>query len=173
MPELKHPVRNINNSLLERLELVSTDVKPLPGAVGRRVGDVDPRLSNLKPNVGLGNISDTVCYYEHLSTIRCRRHLTLSRQDEFFVAFRQTMDALLLEQSNAQLYPEFLMKSDVKKTELKVYIYQVTALPRTIPILRSHEDWLKPIGDPGVFDTIAYFLLTRGVFTEEMYGSIQ
>jgi hypothetical protein len=166
----KHPVKGVNQDILEKLELVDNKVRPLPGATGRRPGGIDARLSNLKPMTGVVH-SDEVTFYDHLATIRYRSPAGKDG-DQFFVAFRQTMDALLLEQQDPEKYPEWLMKDPVKKTELKVYIYLATRLPKQVPVLRSHEDWLTHISDPTMFDTLAYFLLRNGIISEEMYGRI-
>jgi hypothetical protein len=170
----RHPVRPVNHEVLSRLTLEDATIRPLPGASGRRPqGEPDSRLSHLvQPQVGLGEaLPDEVTFYEHLATVRYKNPLS-SSDDQFFVAFRQTMDALLLEQSDKALYPEHVMKSDVKKTELKIYIYAVKCAPRQVPILRSHEDWLVHIADPVLFDTIAHFLLKNQIISEEMYGKL-
>jgi hypothetical protein len=167
MPGLR--ARNVNQELLSRLTLEDNKTRPLPGGTGRRQSNqVDARLSKI---AGTTPVSDSITFYEHLATIRYRDPGD-SKKDKFFVAFRQTMDALLLEQQDPSLYPEYLMKDPVKKTELKTYIYQVTKHWKEVPILRSHEDWLSHIADVPTFDTIAYFLLKYGIISEEMFGSM-
>lgn len=166
--QLKPPIRNINREILSRLTLEDNKVYPLQGAVGVRTGEIDARLSQLKPMTGV-TIDDKIVYYEHVATIRYNEG---GNKDRFFVAFRQTMDALLLEQSDPEKYPEWMMKHPVKKTELSIYIYMVTRHPKQVPVLRSHEDWLAHIADPVLFDTLAHFLLSKNVITEEMYGRI-
>lgn len=167
----KHPVRNINNEILSRLSLEDNRIRPLPGGTGRRLSSqLDSRLPYLQPNVGLtSSPGEEVCFYEHVATIRYRDPRG-PMHDKFFVAFRQTMDALLAEQQNTNLYPEHVMKSDVKKTELKTYIYSVHTLPRKVKIMHNFEDWLVHVVDVPTFDTLAYFLLKSGIFTVEMYG---
>jgi hypothetical protein len=166
--DFRHPVRNVNPEILSRLTIEDTQVRPLAGATGRRPsGAPDPRLTQLRPIVG-GASSDEVTFYEHVATVRYKD----ASGDRFFVAFRQTMDALFLEQQDPEKYPEWLMKHPVKKTELSVYIYAVTRHWKEVPVLRSHEDWLAHIADPVIFDTLAYFLLSRGVISEDMYGRI-
>lgn len=163
----KHPVRNINPEILDRLTLEDAKIYPLPGATGRRpTGAPDPRLSQLQ-----GSQPDEVCFYEHVATIRYHDPNSPNK-DTFFVAFRQTMDALLLEQQDPEKYPEWLMKDPVKRTELAVFIYMVTKHPKQVPVLRSHEDWLAHVADPMMFDTLAHFLLKQKVITQEMYGKI-
>jgi hypothetical protein len=168
---MKDPVRSVNEEMLFDLELLSDKIFPLPGATFDRRGESDPRLSKLTPMSGVSS-EGKVTFYEHVATIR---HKATNR---YFVAFRQTMDALFLEQNDSQLYPEWLMKSDVKKTELKVYVYTVREhngqplLPSKMPIIRTHEDWLAHIGVPWVFDTLVFFLLKNHIITEEMYGKM-
>jgi hypothetical protein len=169
-PQAKDPVRNINNEFLAGLVLESNKIFPLPGAVFPRVGDTDPRLPNLVAMSGLHPPSE-VAFYEHLATVR---HQPTGR---FFVAFRQTMDALFREQKDTAAYPEWLMKSGVKNTELKTYIYAVRELygKPLIPSrmnLKSHEDWLVHVTVEWVFDTLAYFMLKNNVISEEMFRTI-
>lgn len=166
--QLKPPIRNINREILSRLTLEDNKVRPLQGAVGHRTGEIDARLSQLKPMTGIDQ-SDVVCFYEHVATIRYHDD---SGQDKFFVAFRQTMDALLLEQSDPEKYPEWMMKHPVKKTELSIYIYAVVRHWKQVPVLRTHEDWLAHIADPMMFDTVAHFLLSQNVISQEMYGRL-
>jgi hypothetical protein len=169
--QLRDPVRNINQEFYHGLEMVSDRVYPLPGATFERVGTPDPRLSQLSPSTAPQNTKLT--FYEHVATVR---HKSTGR---FFVAFRQTMDALMKEQNDAKLYPEWLIKGDLKKTELKVYIYTVKEfngkplLPSEMPNLSTHEDWLTHIGVPWVFDSVAYFLLSNKIISQDMYGKMK
>jgi hypothetical protein len=162
-------MRNVSQELLAHLHLEDNKIRPLPGGTGRRSGsEPDPRLSHLQ-----GTSGDEVTFYEHLATIRYKGDGPSRSKDLFFVAFRQTMDALMLEQSDPGKYPEWLMKDPVKKTELKTYIYQVAKHPKQVQVMRSFEDWLEHIADPMVFDTLAYFLLHNKIISQEMYGSLK
>ena len=170
MSDLSLPFRQVNAELLSNLELESNKVYPLPGAIVARRAPPDPRLSHLKTGTVSGDIlgpkeSDKICYYEHIATIRDK----ISKR--FYVAFRQTMDALMLEQNDSLLYPEWLIKSSVKKTELLIYIYQVYKVP--FEGMKSHEDWLRQITDVPEFDTLAYFLLSKNVISQDMYGKMK
>jgi hypothetical protein len=161
-------MRNVSQEILAHLHLEDNKVRPLPGGSGPRSTEPDPRLSHLQ-----GILGDVVTFYEHLATIRYRDPSGNSRKDMFFVAFRQTMDALMLEQSDPEKYPEWLMKDAVKKTELRTYIYRVARHPKEVPAMNSFEDWLEHIENHMVFDTVAYFLLHNKVISEEMYGTIK
>lgn len=142
------------------LELLDTKVYPLPGAVHRRVAGPDPRLSHLS-----ARNDDVVCFYEHIASLRHKP------SGEVFVVFRQTMDALLLEQQDPVLYPEWLMKSRAKKAELSIYIYRMKHKPNHR--VRTHNDWLEHIPDSVRQNTLAYFLLGQKVISVEAYGSMQ
>jgi hypothetical protein len=118
-----------------------------------------------------GPASEMVTFYEHIATIRWNS--PAGRQhDKFFVAFRQTKDALMAEQQDPEKYPKWLMDDPVKNTELKIFIYLVTKHPKQVPNMSSFEDWLSHIGDPIMQDTLAYFLLRKGVISEQMYGRL-
>lgn len=168
----RDPVRNVNNEFLAGLEVVSNKIYPLPGATGERIGDCDSRLTQLRI---MSNIPRTskICYYEHIATVRDRK------TNKFFVAFRQTMDALLEEFKDPTKYPEWLMKSDMKRAELKTYIYMVKErdgqplLPRNIPIIRTHEDWLEHVTLEWAFDTLAYYLMKNSVISLDMYTKMK
>ena len=151
------PGRTINPEFLSKLELVSDKIFPLPGASVMRGNYLDPRIRNW--NIpGLSN-GEKVCLYEHIATVRHQP------SDTFFVAFRQTMDCLLIEQKDPDKYPEWLMKSEAKKTELSIHIYQVRmingihVMPKNLVHMNSHEDWLQEIPDAQIFETVATFLL--------------
>ena len=166
-PALKN--RIVNQEFLDGLELISNRVYPLPGATFERRGGTDPRLSKLTPMTGI-TVSDKVTFYDHVATVRHRP------TNRLFVAFRQTKDALLIEQSDLKKYPEWLMKSDVKNTELKTHIYTVkvrNGLPvMPTPMTATHEDWLEHIADVWVFDSVCLFLLRNHIISEEMYGKL-
>lgn len=168
----KDPVRQVNQEFLHGLEVLSNKEFPLPGA-NCRGGEHDPRFSHLAPGTG------EMILFNHLATIR---HQSTGM---IFVAFKKTMDALHLEQSDTSKYPKWLMESPVKKTELDTYIHSVKVPydknPRAVRSDRSIIDataqtrvdkWLQEITIPWVFDTVAYFLLKNKIITQEMYGSI-
>lgn len=168
----KAPVRNINTEYLHGLEVISNKIYPLPGSECKG-GTKDPRHKHLPSGEA------SVVMFDHLATIRHRDTNTL------FVAFRQTMDALHFEQTDPDKYPSWLMDSDVKKTELSIYIHYIkfpySVRPTAVVKDRSITDvsgqtrihlWLSEIGIPWVFDTVAYFLLQNNVITQEMYGKM-
>ena len=169
---IKDPVRSVNQEFLQGLEVVSNKEFALPGAICKG-GDRDPRFSHLAPGTA-GAI-----LFNHLATIRHAKTGTV------FVAFRQTMDALHLEQQDPVKYPVWLMDDKVKKSELRTYIHAVkppydknpglVLKERAITDVTSQtrvDRWLQEITLPWVFDTVAYFLLKNHIITEEMYGAI-
>ncbi len=171
--QLRDPVRNVNQEFLHGLEVLSNREFPLPGARCKG-GDRDPRFSHLESGTG------EALLFQHLATIRHKTSGVL------FVAFRKTLDALHLEQTDKAKYPEWLMDSNVKKTELSTYIHSVKPPydknPNAVLKDRSITDvtartrvdkWLQEITVPWVFDTVAYFLLKNKIITEEMYGKIK
>lgn len=161
--QFKDPVRSVNVEVLNRLEMVSDHVTPLPGGTGRRLsGAPDPRLTKLQDVKG-----DTVAYYEHIATVRDRKTA------QFYVAFRETEDALFARSQDTEKYPEWLMKTPEKLNERMIFIYQVYRHPVDVPVLRSHEDWLTPITNPSVFDAIAYFLSKNHVISAEQYRNFK
>ena len=173
MPQqYRDPVRSINAEFLSDLEVVSNKIYPLPGATFDRPTIADPRVNLKVSNVPQSN---KITYFEHIATIR---HKSTNR---FFVAFRETMDALYARQQDTTKYPAWLMDSPQKKTELKTYIYAVREsspgvplVPSQMPKITNHEDWLVHIGDgpEWIFDTISYFLLKNNVIDSNMYGSM-
>jgi hypothetical protein len=162
--EFRDPVRNINPEILSNLEMVSTKVMPLPGGVGRRIGNEhDPRLSGLS-KFGPTPVGDTTTYYEQIAVVRDKR------DGLYYVAFRETPDALLVRNNDLEKFPEWLMKSKEKLREASIYIYIAKRHPKEVPVMRSHEDWLSPIVVPAVFDSIAYFLYKNSVIDDSVYG---
>ena len=175
MPEagFKDPVRNVNQEFLQGLEVLSNKEFALPGARCKG-GDRDPRFSHLAPGTG------EMTLFTHLATVRHVRSGTV------YVAFRKTLDALHLEQTDPVKYPAWLMDDKVKKTELSTYIHIVKSPYDRNPaqVLRDGsimdttsqtrvDRWLQEITTPWIFDTVAYFLLKNKIITEEMYGSIR
>ena len=161
--------RPVNEAILNQLTLVDDRIYPLPGATYPRQGPRDPRLKQLASNDPHLSIkdSDKICFYEHIATIRDESNRRM------FVAFRETMDALLAQQQDPELFPEWLMKHPAKKTELSIYIYLVKKHPRDVPNMKSHEDWLEYIPDELLQDTLAFFLLQNDVISEAMYGKMK
>lgn len=169
------PVRSVNAQFLQGLSVVSNRVYPLPGGVCQKVV-TDSRLTHL---ASLTDLPDTICLFEHVATVFHKD------TNQFFVVFRKTMDALLHEQQDSKLYPQWLMDSAVKATELSVFIHFVkdpfNKNPSTVTRDRSIMDttrqtrldkWLEPITITWVFDTLAYYLLHNKIISEEMYGKI-
>jgi hypothetical protein len=109
-----------------------------------------------------------VCYYEHLATIR---HTATGT---YFIVFRQTKDAQLMEQQDPIKYPKWLMEGAVKDAELSVFIHM--AKPNAVKLLAKGVgnigEWLDEITNRSTFDTLAWYCLHKGIFTEQMYGSI-
>lgn len=155
----------VDIEFLSGLELLDRTERPMPGSWVRRRSAPDPRLPHLKPLFGPGWTAqrpeaEEVAMYTHMATVRQKR------TGKLYVAFRESMDALLERQSDPVLYPEWLMKHPVKKTELRIHIYEVVRRPEG----RDDRGWIRPLDNEQVFETISYYLLRKGVFTEEMFG---
>jgi hypothetical protein len=163
----KFASKPVSAEFMQGLEVLENKVYPLQGATVKGQSR-DPRLA-FQVATGLGTGTGTVCYYEHVATIR---HVPTQT---FFIVFRQTKDAQLLEQSDPVKYPKWLMEHAVKNAELTVYIHM--AMPNAPAILKSGvssiDEWLDPIPNELTFNSIAKFCLTKGIFTEQMYGSIR
>jgi hypothetical protein len=151
---LKMPVRQVNKQLLDELELVRTDIFPLPGGSGRRFKTPSaPNGVDLRINLsGLTPKGDSVCYYEHIATVR---H---PKTKLFYIVFRETMDAFYARMSDPIKYPRWLMERPDKISERHIFINQVYKHPSQVTTMNSHEDWLQPITEPVVFDTLVEFL---------------
>ncbi len=151
------PVRSIEPELFSRLELVSTHVMPLAGGSGPRINSIpDPRLPHLQ-----GKSNNLITYYEHIATIKD------TKTGVFYVAFRETPDALFARSQDLEKYPEWLMKTKEKINECRIFIYKVYKHPKQVGVLTSFEQWLTPIEQPSVFDTIVCFLGKNNVLTLE------
>ena len=168
-PTLRDPVRNVDMEFFSYLELLDQGARPLPGSFVRRQGGVDPRLTGLKVMMtAQGAVGpregDEIALYEHVAMVRNRK------TGHYFIAFRETIDALMARQTDPEKYPEWLMKHPVKRTELKVHVARVAGKPRN-KYDTTWIEWLPdtPEGDR-VFDSICYYLLRKGVLKEEMYG---
>lgn len=175
MPEtqFRDPVRNINQEYLQGLEVISNKEMPLPGARCKG-GSRDPRFTHLAPGT-----AETVLF-EHLATVQHKPTGVI------FVAFRKTMDALHLEQQDPVKYPQWLMDSTTKKTELSTYIHTIKPPYDKNPslVLRDRsimdvtaqtrvDHWLQEINIPWVFDTVAYYLLKNNIINPDMYKKIK
>ena len=166
---LKMPVRQVNKELLDQLELVRTDVYPLPGGTGRRLETPSaPNGVDLRVHAnGLPRDGKDICYYEHIATVRHPQTKT------FYVVFRETMDAFLVRMSDPVKYPKWLIERPDKQAERNIYIHLVTVHPSQVPIMRSQDDWLTPISDPTVFDTLVEFLGKKySVLSREAYQKL-
>lgn len=165
--------RNVNQEYLQGLEVISNKEFALPGAKCRG-GSHDPRFTNLPSGTA------EAVLFNHLATV-------IHKGSEMvFVAFKKTMDALHMEQTDVNKYPAWLMDSDVKKTELDIYIHAMrppfNANPQSV--LRDKEImdvsaqtrvhiWLSEITTPWVFDTVAFYLLKNSIISQDMYGKIK
>ena len=154
----------VNLEFIHGLEVMENEVYPLQGATGVR----QSRDSRLATFVGAGvPQGNTVCYYEHMTTIR---HTPTST---YYIVFRETKDAQLLQQADPLKYPKWLMDHPVKDDERTVYIHMAKpdAPARLKKGVSSIADWLDEIPNPLTFDSLAWFLLKSGLWTEKMYGS--
>src|SRR5690349_11945257 len=113
--KLKFTQQQVDAQFLSQLELLDAGIYPLPGGSVRRgsstVLDVDSRLTVQSPLS-----TDVLTFYEHVLSVR---HKPTGR---IYVAFRETMDALLMRQKDPALFPKWLMENPVKKTELNIHI---------------------------------------------------
>ena len=147
----RDPVKNINPEFLQRLELVSDKIHPLEGSKGRKLNDEDIRVDDA------AKTGDETVFYEHIATVKHKD------SSSYYVAFRETMDAFLARQMDFEKYPTWLMNNTQKQAERNIYIYMVYKHPKTVAVMRTHEDWLTPINDPGIFDAIAFLLEKHGI----------
>ena len=169
-PSFRDPVRAIDANWMAHLDLLDQEIRPMPGSFVSRQGGVDPRLTGLKVMfTSTGAVGpregDQIALYEHVALIRHRT------SGHCYVAFRETMDALMARQTDPVRFPGWLMHHQVKKTELQVHIAKVLRKPAG----KDDRSWIEflpdnPVADK-IFESIAYYLLRRGVLTEEMYGS--
>jgi len=162
------PVRNVDMVFMAHLELLEREVRPLPGSFVHRK-NVDPRLTGLKVMMtSVGAVGpregDEICLYETVAMLRHRP------SGDVYLAFRQTIDQLMLEQTDPARFPKWLMEHPVKRTELKIHIARVKSKPAG----KDDRGWLEFLPDTQagvrIFDSIAQFLLKRQVITEAMYG---
>jgi len=166
MPEDKKlylPVRPVNLEFMAQLEVLDASVYPLPGGSAQRK-EPDPRLHIDHPKD-----SDVLTFYEHLASVRHKP------SGKIFVAFRETMDALMGRQQNPERYPAWIFNEQVKQTELRIHIYQVTANPKTLA--KSHGvsgqtwffEWLAPVEDEGIHESLVFYLMNQKILDPEMY----
>lgn len=156
----RDPVKNVNQEFLYSLELTSDQVHPLPGAKGRKLNEEDIRVADS------AKIGDESVFYEHIATVRHKASNT------YYVAFRETMDAFLARQMDFKKYPLWLMNNQQKQSERNIYIYKVYKHPKTIAVLRSHEDWLMDFQDEGIFNALAFFLAKHNIIDNKALASL-
>ena len=106
------PSQQVDVAWLSQVELLDADSYPLPGgSLCRGAGGVDLRLS-----LTGAKSTDTITMFEDVASVRHKPTL------QIYVAFRETMDALLKRQQDPDKFPAWLMKHPVKKTEMHVQI---------------------------------------------------
>lgn len=159
MKDIKLPSVMVDLDIYNRLNLEDMRIYPLPGGTWTRK-EKDERFSRIY--TGPPETSK-VTYYIHLATVR---EINPGGQDNFYVAFQQTKDALYEEQKDPKKYPKSLMQSDLKKIELKAHIYRVYKDPKNITNLVTFEEWLEPIKSDKVFEAISYLLTKEGIFKQ-------
>lgn len=168
------PIRTMNDQMLtwmSGLKVLDTKRYILPGGWETRSFDPDSRLNlpiMVQGGVNVGpKMSDKVAYYEHVATVH---H---SREGLTFIVFQMTMDALLASQKDPDKFPAHLMKSAVKKTELRHFVYLVRNPPTQTT--SSLSQWLTSLDDFGdalgcdvtwIYDVISYFLINEGVIEQ-------
>jgi hypothetical protein len=74
---------------------------------------------------------------------------------QIYVAFRETMDALLKRQQDPVKFPAWLMNHPVKKTERHIHILRAKANPKPIAAAKGSSEmwfpqWLAEIEDDGI-----------------------
>ena len=156
----RDPVQNVSQEILYDLELTSDKIHPLPGSIGRKLNDEDIRVASS------AKTGDDTCFYEHIATVKQKR------SNIYYVAFRETMDAFLARQPDIKKYPIWLMNNKQKQTERNIYIYQVYKHPSQVAVMRSHEDWLRDITDPKVFNAVAYFLSKHNIIDDKILATL-
>ena len=161
-PKIYLPSKSVDLEFMSGLELVDSNIYPLPGGViNRGSGDPDPRMTIEHPQS-----TDTLTFYEHLATVR--------HKDRYFVCFRQTLDALYKDQQDLVRFPKYVMQSGVKKTELKIFIWEVKANPKKMARNMDSgttwfDQWLKEIEHEPAHDTLVYFLIHKSIVEPEMF----
>lgn len=159
MSELPLSQRPISMEIYQQLELLDRDVYPMPGSYMKR-SEFDPRLPGL--NSLNTKHSDEIIWYEHLATFR------LGKDGPLYVAFRETMDALLARQRDPLRFPEWLMKSKEKRSELTIHVARVLRRPSD-KYDRGWLEFLETAGQETLFETISHFLIQQKVVPEDSY----
>jgi hypothetical protein len=166
--KFRDPVRPVDFQYASMLEVLERESRPMPGAWVERK-EVDARLSHAKTMLFQGSSigprsGDKVNIYELMCMLRHRPTGVI------FAVFRESMDYLMQQQTDLKKYPEWLMKSPVKRTELRIHVAKVLRKPSGT----DDHKWLQFL-DEGVeanrvFDAIAWYLRTKGIIAEDMYG---
>jgi hypothetical protein len=113
--------------------------------------------------------TDTITMFEHVASVRHKPSL------QIYVAFRETMDALLRRQQDPAKFPAWLMKHPVKKTEMHVHILRAKCNPKPIAAAKGASEmwfpqWLAEIEDDRIHASLAYYLMSAGLVTQDAYG---
>jgi hypothetical protein len=166
--KFRDPVRPVDFNYASMLEVLERESRPMPGAWIERK-EVDARLSQAKVmlmgghNIGPKN-HDKVNIYELLCMLRHRP------TGQIFAVFRESMDYLMQQQTDPVKYPEWLIKSPVKRTELRIHVAKVLRKPQDKDDWRWLEFLDEGVDANRVFDAIAWYLRTKGIIGEAMYG---
>lgn len=167
-PTFQLPTRGVNMQWVLELELLEARVYPLPGgSVRRQTLDVDSRLK-----VQDSKSTDVITFYEHVVSVRHKP------TGKIYVAFRETMDALLARQADPEKFPRWLMVNSVKQTELHIHLLEAKANPTPIAKVKGlsevwFQQWLREIpsdeaGD-SIHQSLSYFLISNKLVREEMF----
>jgi hypothetical protein len=158
--------KGVNVAWLGQLEILEVQTYPLPGASVRRgtTFDVDPRLHVESPLS-----TDVLTFYEHVAAVR---HKPSGR---IYVAYRETMDTLLLRQQDPQKYPAWLLQHPVKQTELETVFREAYANPKRLKEMYGQQEiwfhrWLRYIEEDWVHETLSYFLLSNNFVKQQMFA---
>lgn len=162
---LKLPTKGVNLEWMGQLELLEARVYPLPGASVRRGSlGVDPRLV-----VRDAKSDDVITFLEHVASVRHKPTM------QIYVAARETMDALLVRQQDPVKFPAWLMKHQVKTTELHIHILRARCNPK--PLIASkgtseewYRQWLAEIEEDWMHQTLTYYLLHNNFVSESFYA---
>lgn len=163
----RDPVRPIDFDFACQLEVVDQTVDAMPGSwVIQR--DPDPRLTQLKPMLVAGDsvgrrATTEVPLCERIAVIRHKK------TNHFYVVFKETMESLFARQRDTAKFPEWLMKSPVKKTELKIFVAHILGKPRD----KHDKQWLEFLDDDKstkIFDSIVWYLVKKEVVPQEYFA---
>lgn len=159
------PSRQVNMAWCQELELLDATVAPLPGGSVRRGAlAADPRVHLARPLAG-----DVITFYEHVALIRHKPY------GPYYVAFRETIDMLLLRQTDLEKFPEWIMKHPVKRTELRTFLMEMTLNPKRLMAELGQGElwfprWLKEIEEDWKHEALAYFLQRNQQIRQEMFA---